>query len=405
MKLNILTLTITLAAAGSIFAAVQYNDLQVIAKEAESREQLQAFRAEIVRPNVAVTRVTEGNYQAQVTGYGEVKAHHEINLTAQVSGRIDSLDAHFASGGEFKSGETLVKINDIAYRQAVAEAQASVASANLALLEEQRQGKQALLEWQRSGMEGQPDSLLVLRKPQLDAAKATLANAQQQLTKAQYDLDNTVVTAPFSALVVSKAVQPGSYVQSGSDIATLYSTDLVEVTISLSEQQWASLPNSKELINSRWPVRLTGISVDRQWQGYVARVEQHVNAKDRQRALVIAVDKPLTQSTPLYPGSFVTATLQGQKLANLWQLPASAISQNGDVWYVDKQQTLAKFPAQKVFSQGKFTYITPKPDVNAADIVVHPLTSYSQGMQVNMVRAELKQPQYAADVQAKGGRG
>jgi len=107
-----------------------------------------------------------------------------------------------------------MRVNEGNYQaQAVAQAKATVASANLALLEEQRQGTQALLELQRSGMEG----------------------------------------------------QPGSYVQSGSEIGTLYSTDSVEVTISLSEQQWSSLPSCKKLINSRWPVTLTDISKTHQW--------------------------------------------------------------------------------------------------------------------------------------------
>jgi len=128
---------------------------------------------------------------------------------------------------------------------------------------------------------------------------------------------------------------------------------------------------------------------------------------------VIAIDKPLAQATPLYPGSFVTATLQGKQLDDLWQLPATAVSQNSDVWYVSAQQTLAKFPATKVFSQGKSTYIAPQAGVKTVDIVVRPLTSYSQGMQVNMIRtslngvksAELYYLKVAADIKPNGNRG
>ena len=395
MNKNVITIAITLAAAASIFVAMSYNGAKMAAVNSpehvsENRSATRVENSSVVNavvknvqlPEVAVMAVTKGSYQAQVIGYGEAKSRYQLTLTSEVSGQVESLGQSFATGKQFKQGEAVIKINDIDYQQAFSSAQVAVADAKLALLEEQRQGQQARLEWTNSGISGEPDSPLVLREPQLIAAQATFKNAQSQLTKAQRDLDKTVITAPFSALVVSRDVQLGSYLQVGNTIATLYSTDRMEIEIPLSAHQWSSLPNIGGAVAEQWPVTLTNTTGDSQWVGYVERVEQHLDNSSRQRSLVVVVEQPLAQPTPLFPGTFVTAAVQGKALNDLWQLPASAISQNGDVWYIGAEGNLATFTAQQQFAQGALSYIKPMAGMDSANIIIRPLNSYVQGMRV-----------------------
>jgi len=380
MKKNVITIAITLAAAASIFAVISYNGAKMEAVNNPANAPV--AKAVVQYPEVSVIAVTKSRYQAEVIGYGEAKSRYQLTLTSEVSGQVESLGQNFETGKQFQQGEAVIKINDIDYQQAFSSAQVAVADAKLALLEEQRQGQQARLEWKNSGISGEPDSPLVLREPQLIAAQATLKNAQSQLTKAQRDLDKTAITAPFSALVVSREVQLGSYLQQGNSIATLYSTDRMEIEIPLSAHQWSSLPNISGAVEENWPVTLTNTTGDSQWQGYVERVEQHLDNSSRQRSLVVVVEQPLAQETPLFPGTFVTATVQGKALNDLWQLPASAISQNGEVWYIGADGNLATFTAQQQFAQGELSYIKPMKGVDSANIIIRPLNSYVQGMQV-----------------------
>lgn len=380
MNKNVITIAITLAAAASIFAVLSYNGAKM--NSVNNPASAAITKSVVQLPEVAVMTVSTGNYQAQVIGYGEAKSRYQLILTSEVSGQVESIGKNFATGKQFKKGEAVIQINDIDYQQALMSAQVAVADAKLALLEEQRQGQQARLEWKNSGIIGEPDSPLVLREPQLIAAQATVKNAQSQLIKAQRDLDKTAIEAPFSALVVSRDVQLGSYLQVGNSIATLYSTDRMEIEIPLSSHQWSSLPNINGAVAGSWPVILTDTTGDAQWQGYVERVEQHLDNNSRQRSLVVVVEQPLSQPTPLFPGTFVTATVQGKALDNLWQLPASAISQNGEVWYIGSDGNLATFTARKQFSQGELAYIQPLVGVDSADIIIRPLNSYVQGMQV-----------------------
>ncbi|MEZ8336665.1 efflux RND transporter periplasmic adaptor subunit [Vibrio cyclitrophicus] len=416
MKLNTITIAITLVAGSSIFAALAYNGSQVQPSPQNTNEltvsdpQTESVTTKSIgsksiavktlpvsqQQQVSVVAATLGDYLAEVVGYGEAKSRYELMFSTEVSGRVEAISSQFETGQVIGKGEVIANIDSTSYQQAVTEAKANVAQAQLDLLEEQREGEQAKSEWKRSGLSGEPDSPLVLREPQLEQVTAALENAKLELAKAEQDLEKTTLVAPFDSLVVSRDVQPGSYAQTGTQIATLYSIDEVEVSVPLSESQWLSLPNSdnSQLKQQPWPVTLSSSDGQFQWQGYVERVEQHLQQDTRQRSLIVKVDNPLEQQKDLYPGTFVKATISGKRLTQLWQLPASAISQQGDLWFVDANGQLSKSNANVEFEKGGLIYVDPtklnNPNVSNSDsvqVVKRPLSSFKVGMIV-LAKAE-----------------
>ncbi|MEZ9345846.1 efflux RND transporter periplasmic adaptor subunit [Vibrio splendidus] len=422
MKLNTITIAITLVAGSSIFAALAYNGSQTELTPQKTNEltvsesQVMVVETKSVgtksvetttlavsqQQQVSVVLATLGDYQAEVVGYGEAKSRYELMFSTEVSGRVEAISSQFETGQVIGQGDVIANIDSTSYQQAVTRAKANVAQAQLDLLEEQRQGEQAKSEWQRSGLSGEPDSPLVLREPQLAQVTAALENAKLELVKAEQDLEKTTLVAPFDSLVVSRDVQPGSYAQTGAQIATLYSVDEVEVSVPLSESQWLSLPNSdnSQLKEQPWPVTLSSSDGQYQWQGYVERVEQHLQQDTRQRSLIVKVDNPLEQEKDLYPGTFVQATISGKQLTQLWELPASALSQQGDLWFVDDNGLLSKSNANVEFEKGGLIYIDPTKLSNSTElnsltesnsdsvqVVKRPLSSFKSGMVV-LAKAE-----------------
>ncbi|PMG48753.1 efflux transporter periplasmic adaptor subunit [Vibrio lentus] len=409
MKLNTITIAITLVAGSSIFAALAYNGSQVTPAPEKANEltvsepqatpvgtksiETTTLPAASQQQQVSVVLATLGDYQAEVVGYGEAKSRYELMFSTEVGGRVETISSQFETGQVIGQGEVIANIDSTSYQQAVTQAKANVAQAQLDLLEEQRQGEQAKSEWQRSGLSGEPDSPLVLREPQLAQVTAALENAKLELVKAEQDLEKTTLVAPFDSLVVSRDVQPGSYAQTGAQIATLYSIDEVEVSVPLSESQWLSLPSSdnSQLKQQPWPVTLSSSDGQFQWQGYVERVEQHLQQDTRQRSLIVKVDNPLEQDKDLYPGTFVQATISGKQLTQLWELPASALSQQGDLWLVDNNSQLSKSNAHVEFEKSGLIYIDPtKLNVEIGDsvqVVKRPLSSFKAGMVV-LAKAE-----------------
>jgi RND family efflux transporter MFP subunit len=276
MKLNRNNVIVTLLSVGSIFGDLAFNASQMPAPKKQNNSTEHAApkletAAAVILPQVGVVLALPQQYQAEVVGFGAAKSRYQLTFTSEVSGRVMQLSQQFESGQVIKKGDELAQINDVSYQQALTLAQANVAQAELDLLEEQRQGEQAKSEWLRSGVSGEPASPLVLRTPQLAQITAALANARLALKKAQQDVNYTHVKAPFDALVVSRDIQPGSYVQAGTQLATLYSVAEVEVKVPLSEQQWQNLP---ELTNQQLDIATPAVTLQSsdgryRWQGYV----------------------------------------------------------------------------------------------------------------------------------------
>lgn len=399
MKLKPLPLLITLASIACFAGAVSItmsgteqkgprgaNQQSVSGQQGVSSTALPA-KVVTQAPSVMVVEVQTDSYKALIKGFGEAMPHYELAFSAEVSGQVESLSAVFETGNIVKKGEVLARLENTSYRQAVTQAKSDLAQAKLDLLEEERMGEQARLEWTRSGLEGEPNSTLVLREPQLAAQQAVVSNAEYSLIKAEKDLEKTVIKAPFDALIVERNIQPGSYLQSGATLASLYSTDRVEVEIPLSTKQWQSLPTlSNQQLSGKeatqWPVTLYDSEGMNSWQGRVVRIEQHLDTTSRQRSLIVAVDNPFEQQIGLFPGTFVQAHIEGRTLDNTWKLPASAISQQGDIWFVSENNQLNKVPAEKYFEKADSVYVAPISELSSAQIIKRPLSSYVVGMQV-----------------------
>jgi len=375
----------TLIFVGALFAIIlvlAYNHWRASAYEASRQTPLAGERA--VSPSVNVLRVEPGRYQAQLIGYGAANPRFELTLSAQVTGQVQQIADDFEAGNRVKTGNVLLELENSEYRAALASAEETLANAKLALLQEQREGLQAQTEWSASGLDGEPDSELVLRKPQLAAAQAALKNAEASVTNARRNLAQTRITAPFDALITSRSAAPGSYLQTGSEVGSLVSTDRVEVAVALSAQDWASLPPLDQMREAQWQVTLHNVENNQQWQATVVRAEQSLDETTRQRALIVAVEQPLEQVPELLPGTFVEVRIPGSAIDHLWKLPSSALSQRGYIWYIGEQQTLVSLAVQPLFADAEAIYVAAPVAMqsSAQQILVHPLSSYLDGMPV-----------------------
>jgi len=339
--------------------------------------------------SVEVIKAVPKEHQVILNAYGEVSAHYSLTLTSEVSGKVVSISPNFATGHAVKKGEVLAKIEDSAYQEALYSAKTNLASAQQSLLEEANQARQAQKEWKRSGLKGNP-SALVLRKPQLKVAQTKVEYYKKAVQAAQYNLQQTQIKAPFGGIITSRNIQLGAVIQSSTTIASLESSDYAEVRILLSDKKWKGLPHytNAQLQEQPdlWKAQL--INDNGSWSGVISRIEQHIDTDSRQRALIVKINRPLAQKTPLYSGSFVTAKIQGTHFKNIWKLPVSVLFQGQYVWYVDSQDVLKKQKVSVVFSQGENLYIQPFTS-QTISIVLSPLNYFVEGKKVQIKEEKL----------------
>jgi hypothetical protein len=99
----------------------------------------------------------------------------------------------------------------------------------------------------------------------------------------------------------------------------------------------------------------------------------------------VAIDEP--QNNQAYSGMFVSMTLSGKPTESLWKLPTTALSQRGEIWYVNSDNELHNFSTSPLFNEAEFIYVSPPDELIASEtaIVVQPLNSYVKGMKVSPV--------------------
>lgn len=390
MKLNSKSILATLGALVLIGGVATYNKMQTQSYIDQQKQMGSAAKpgkqgkgtGESKLVTVSVVNVIPQNYPLMISGYGDVDAHYSLSLTANVSGKVTDISPYLESGRQVKKGDVLAQLEDSSYQMALASAKSNLATAETSLLEERRQGSQAKKEWERSGLTGEP-SALVLRKPQLKAAIASVEYQKAAVKSAQYDLDQTKIRAPFDAIIKSREIELGTSIQSTTTIAKMESSDYVEARILLSENKWKGLPNysNAQLAHSpnTWSATLS--NKDGSWNGYVTRTEKHIETDSRQRALIIQVKQPYAYETPIYPGSFVGVKIVGKVLNSVWKLPISALFQGQDVWYINQKSQLKKQSVNILFSQGDYFYVEPFSD-SEIQIVLKPLNYFTENTQV-----------------------
>lgn len=366
----------TLLALLALIGAVLFTKQGIKAKDAEKK----TTQPEIIKPTVEFITLAPESYASRVVGFGEVKARYSSPLNANVSGKVGYVASSFAAGQRVRKGQLLVQLQKNVFSSQIASQEAALANAELNLLEEQRKQKQARYEWQASGLSGKPESPLFYREPQIKAAKANIVDAKLRLQKSRDDLQDTAIKSPFDAVITQINIQPGSVIQAGATLATLNSTDRVEIAIPLSAEQWAQLPTSSILTAGKWPVQLETDDGSQKWTGYVIRVGKSVNTQTRQRELIVAVDRPYDLKNPLYAGSFVKASIDGKVLNNMWKIPATSISQAGDIWLIDDNSCLLRMPLKENYSREGALYM-PVPEYQThVRLVLSPQNSFVSGM-------------------------
>ena len=184
-------------------------------------------------PQLAVEtlRISGQDYQVRLQSYGTIQPKTRSILVAQVAGQIVSINPNVRDGGFFEKGDVLATIDPRDYEADVRIAEATLMDARQALAEAEARSNQAAEDWQRLGNEGEAPAL-VLRLPQLEAAKARVISARSSLRKAELDLERTNIVAPFAGRALRKLVDLGQVVSVNTQLAEIYATDTVEIKMS-----------------------------------------------------------------------------------------------------------------------------------------------------------------------------
>jgi len=249
---------------------------------------------------VPVTRhlVRRGEMVVEVMGTGTLETHVKATISPKISGLITEVRAD--QGDRVKAGQTLVILDDRDLKRQVEASEASVAAAEASVKRQETDRKRAAailenasryasrLDATQGGAVSQTDrdkgiEALAVAQAGIASADAAIVEGQKQLASAERIVDyqrarlsDTIIVAPCDGLIVRRDRDPGSVVVPGSSILSLVSTEKTWVSAWVDETEMARLHEGQ-------PARVFFRSEPaRSYKGEVARLGREADRETRE---------------------------------------------------------------------------------------------------------------------------
>src|SRR5262252_8494207 len=205
-----------------------------------------------VRTAVARMASQEPVTNSVLDASGYVTARRQATVSAKITGKV--AEVLIEEGMRVKEGDVLARLDDteakaqlaltkaqlIAARSQVAEIRAQLAQAERDVTRQQGLADRQFTSAQALEAAGTQRDMLRAR---LASTEEQIRVAQESVGVAQVQLDNTVVRAPFSGVVVAKAAQPGEMISpisagggfTRTGIGTIVDMDSLEIQVDVNE--------------------------------------------------------------------------------------------------------------------------------------------------------------------------
>lgn len=392
--------------------------------------------------------VPQKNYRVEIIGFGTARPMVEMDIAPRVGGQVIERTDAFYSGrrvrgpADGKAAQVLFRLDDEPFRLAVdnASQQVEILQAKLATLAQEEKNLKSTISIQADLVETEQRQLertealigrnvgtrheadvkrvvvlaakrtlqdmqnqLRMIGPRRQELQAQLAQARVALDQAKLNLGYATYTAPVTGRIINSTLEVGEFVQPGQACGAMYSTEVMEVAVSIpaGDLQW--IPSGElqackagpvapgQSIPARvvWSEAGQGQAIE--WPGCVERVEAGVEAQTRTARLVVRVENPPPGSDKrmLDLNMYCEVHILGRQLDEAFLLPRTAIL-GGQAVYVIEDGRLAR----RKITIARFTdnqaLILPGGGLRAGDRVV---TGYLPRPVLGMRIEPLDEPQ------------
>ena len=203
-----------------------------------------------VRVANAALRGTSDVRVLNASGY--VVARRKATVSAKTTGKVTAVNVE--EGMRVKAGQVVARLEDETVRDQIDVAKAALSSARASVEQAKARVKDAGLKLHRTrslaarnmasaASRDQAQADYRVAQATLDAARASVRQAEGKLALEQQALDDTYIRAPFSGVVVSKDAQPGEIVSpisagggfTRTGICTIVDMNSLEVEVDVNE--------------------------------------------------------------------------------------------------------------------------------------------------------------------------
>jgi membrane fusion protein, multidrug efflux system len=256
-------------------------------------------------PQAVGTAVAKGAaWESLLESVGSVAAGRGVTISNEVPGVVHAI--RFDSGAKVHAGQVLVELD------------ASVERAQLASLQARRDlATTSATRTRRLEAGG------AATKAQLDTDEAQLKTVGADARALEAEIEKKTIRAPFGGKLGIRSVNLGQYLNPGTAITDLESTDAVYIDFTVPQQQVAQVP-----VGTSVRVALPGTQPPRTLAGKIAAVDPNADPVTRAVRLRASVqeDGDKTSTNALRPGMFVNVSVVLPERASVVFVPATAVA-------------------------------------------------------------------------------
>ncbi|NRA59749.1 MAG: efflux RND transporter periplasmic adaptor subunit [Psychrobium sp.] len=361
---------------------------------------------------VEAKTIVEQDFQVILQSFGKIAPKTHGQLSSQVSGKVIKVSDKFNQGSFFNRGDVLVTIDARDFNIRVETAQAELAQAQVVVDQELALSEVAIRDRRASGLLDEATDL-ALRKPQLFAAKAKLQSASAKLKQAFLDVERTKIKAPYDGRILSKNVSIGQVINSNTDIAQIFATDVVLVKLPIKNSQLAliDLPNNRlndrklllDNVENSIIIENKNGSEIQLWSAKLMRTTGEVDKSNQQINIIAEITQPFSHASnrALNINQFVSAKIKGKLFNNAIVVPNSAVYQ-GSYLYIIDNGTLQRRDIEIIYQDDLQTLIAS--GLSAGEqLVITPLGQISSGTPVKLLGATNKRGKKRGDRVKRNG--
>ncbi|MEK6684571.1 MAG: efflux RND transporter periplasmic adaptor subunit [Nitrospirota bacterium] len=232
---------------------------------------------------------------------GEVQPIATVTLTARISGRI--LQVPVDLGSIVKEGDQLIQWDDRLFQAALNTAREGVEKSQTQLDHGVRQ-LERLTSLETQGM----GSAFDVEEARVGVATARMeqAMAQEAMTRAQWDMENTSLRSPVTGVVLERAVNPGESTKADQPLLTLGALDHILMVAHVGEEKIGSihLGQTAEVTYDAYPTK--------RFSGWVVTIDPKIDPKTRTFSTYVKLANP---DLRLKPGMTGFVRIRWQKAA------------------------------------------------------------------------------------------
>lgn len=322
---------------------------------------------------VKAIKIKNDTIAVKVTAFGRVGTAQPLDLTSEVTGKIEAGTIPLKAGQSFKKGDILFRIEQNTAQLNLKAQKSTFFNLLAGILPDLKiDYPESYTVWQEYFNELNIDKDLAELPESKDLKEKTFLASRNILTNyytiksEEARLKKAIVSAPYSGSVTEVLMEVGSFANLNSRVARIIRTDQLEIDLPLEVDQL-------KWIKVGAPVNLSNKNGDN-WKGTIKRIGSYVNPNTQSISVFIGIEN--TRNGPsVYDGLYLQAEIIGIEANNVVEIPRSSLFDLNKIYLVEENQLkerqviIEKYNEETIIVSGlkDGDQVVPEPVINARE--------------------------------------